>query len=103
MVHSTNRRKIFVKEFGMIKYIFFGKNAMFFPVFETEKRHGKSCLLKSHFSVNKECQNDTNDTCNGKADGQTELQCQHTQIQHDRGGQTKIAAIIQPAQYGNTT
>ena len=53
--------------------VFFGKNAMFFLVFETEKRHGNSCLLKSHFSVDKKRQNDADDTCNGKADRQAKL------------------------------
>ena len=60
-------------------------------------------LLLSHFSVDKECQHDADDPGNGEADGQPKLQCQYPKIQNKRGGQTKTAAIIQPAQCGNAT
>ena len=54
-----------------------------------------------HLSVDKECQYDANDTGDGEADCQAELQGQNPQIQHKRGGQTKAAAIIQPAEERN--
>jgi len=69
--------------------------------FFDKKRALKYALLLSHFSVDKECQNNTDDTCDGKADGQTKLQGQYPQIQHKRGRQTEAAAVIQPAQCGN--